>query len=224
MMPRLPVNIPLCEIATMSPNGVTRFCMFIVLRSTMRRFPIEQRPLAPYAPGVTRERTVIPHHPMTRDGHGQLVGRARAGHGPGCLRRANPASDLQVRDRLARRDFPKRPPHPLLERSAANVERQIETETRRLDEPDDTGYEGFIVAVGSDHLRLGKAILKLAHQLIGIAAEEDGRDAFLARRHQNGAKRALSDRDTDLLVCAARAILCRRHPEHVGGLLVEASA
>ncbi len=83
---------------------------------------------------------------MARDGDGQLVGRARAGHGPGCLRRANPASDLQVGDRLARRDFPKGLPHPLLERSAANVERQIETETGRLDEPDDTGYQGFMSA------------------------------------------------------------------------------
>src|SRR5579872_4908351 len=26
MIPRLPVNIPFCEIATTSPNGVTRFC------------------------------------------------------------------------------------------------------------------------------------------------------------------------------------------------------
>jgi hypothetical protein len=26
MMPRLPVNMPLCGIATMSPNAVTRFC------------------------------------------------------------------------------------------------------------------------------------------------------------------------------------------------------
>src|SRR5712692_8450277 len=230
MMPRLPVNIPRWGIATMSPKGVTRFCRCIGLpwaatsSTTMRRFPIEQRPLALHAPGVTRKRTVVPHHPVTRDGDGELVGRAGAGDGPGCLRRADPASDLRVGHGLARGDFLKGLPHPLLEGGTANVERQIEAETRRLDEPDDAGYEGLIVAVGPDQLRLGKAILKLADQFVGVAAEKDGRDTFLARSHQNGTERALSDCEADVLVRAAGAILCRRHPEHVGGLLVEASA
>jgi hypothetical protein len=29
MIPRFPVNVPLCGIATMSPNGLTRFCKCI---------------------------------------------------------------------------------------------------------------------------------------------------------------------------------------------------
>src|ERR1700704_707334 len=36
MIPRLPVKIPLCGIATMSPNGVTRFCKGIGSVSTCR--------------------------------------------------------------------------------------------------------------------------------------------------------------------------------------------
>src|SRR5438067_8896381 len=37
MIPRLPVNMPLCGIATMSPNGVTRFCSGIGWGSNCRR-------------------------------------------------------------------------------------------------------------------------------------------------------------------------------------------
>src|SRR5690348_14614929 len=37
MIPRLPVNMPLCGIAMMSPNGVTRFCNAIGYRSNRRR-------------------------------------------------------------------------------------------------------------------------------------------------------------------------------------------
>src|SRR6476646_4042252 len=37
MIPRLPVNIPRCGIATMSPNGVTRFCKGIGTGSAYRR-------------------------------------------------------------------------------------------------------------------------------------------------------------------------------------------
>src|SRR3954471_2422805 len=37
MIPRLPVNMPLCGIATMSPNGVTRFCNGIGSGSSCRR-------------------------------------------------------------------------------------------------------------------------------------------------------------------------------------------
>src|SRR5580704_11514383 len=36
MIPRLPVNMPLCGIATMSPNGVTRFCNAIGSGSNCR--------------------------------------------------------------------------------------------------------------------------------------------------------------------------------------------
>src|SRR3984893_8408091 len=261
MIPRLPVNIPLWGIATISPKGVTRFCSsmpcvppgsFVSVtaaskrqRSTARRrricarsrhkYPVHDfndaaslpdRAAPACAPRPRRNPTanIVLNPPVTRDGYGQLVGRTRAGDGSNCFGRADPASDFRVGDRLARGDFLKRLPHPLLEGGTANIERQIEAETRRLDEPDDTRYEGFVVAVGPDQLRLGKAILKVADQLAGVAAEEDGRDAFLARSHQNGAERALSDREADVLVRAAGAILCRRHAEHVGRLLVEASA
>src|SRR5258707_524716 len=39
MIPRLPVNMPLCGIATMSPNGVTRFCNAIGSGSSCQRNP-----------------------------------------------------------------------------------------------------------------------------------------------------------------------------------------
>src|SRR5260221_5565555 len=37
MIPRLPVKMPLCGIATISPNGVTRFCKGIGSESSRRR-------------------------------------------------------------------------------------------------------------------------------------------------------------------------------------------
>src|SRR4051812_13972598 len=71
---------------------------------------------------------------------------------------------------------------------------------------------------------LREAILKVAHQLVGIVAEEDRRDTLLTRSDQDGAERAFTDSEADLLVRATGAILRRRHSEHVRGLLVETTA
>ena len=73
-------------------------------------------------------------------------------------------------------------------------------------------------------MRLREAILKVAHELIGIIAEKDGGNAFLGRCDQYGAERSLANRKFDLLVGAARAVLRRSHAEHIGRLLVEAPA
>src|SRR4051812_11257823 len=114
---------------------------------TEGRLPIEQQALAFHAPGVAGQRAVIPHNPMAGDRHREIVCGTGAGDGPNRLGRADPAGDLSVGNGVTDRDLLERLPNPLLERGATHIERQIETEIRRLDKADDARHQGFVVAV-----------------------------------------------------------------------------
>src|SRR5258708_12720356 len=91
------------------------------------RLPRKQGLLALDTPRVARERPVVPHHPVTRDGDREVVRGAGAGNRAHCVGRADPLRDFRVGDGLTDPDPLDPPPHPPLERGAADVERQIET-------------------------------------------------------------------------------------------------
>ena len=77
---------------------------------------------------------------MAGDRHCEIVRGTGAGDGPDRLGRADPAGDLSIGNRLTDRDLLKRLPNSSLKRGATNIERQIETELRRLDKADDTRH------------------------------------------------------------------------------------
>src|SRR3546814_7318745 len=62
-------------------------------------------------------------------------------------------------------------PHALLEGGAAQVERQIETEGRRLDEADDLRHPLLELGLAADKLCLGEAVLERAHQRFRLVAQ-----------------------------------------------------
>src|SRR5258708_23972096 len=188
------------------------------------RFPCKQGLLALHTPRIARERAVVPHHAVTRNSDRQVVCGAGAGDGTDRFGRTDLLRDLRVGDGLTNRDVLERLPHTPLEGGAAHIERQIEAEGRSFDEADDTRYKRFVVPVGSDQAGSGETILELAHQFFRVVAKKDRGNTFLARRDEDGAKGYFTDGKTNLLVRAARAILGRRHAQHVRGLLVEATA
>ncbi len=61
--------------------------------------------------------------------------------------------------------------------------------------------------------RLGEAVLEVAHQGVGIVAEQDRADAGPRRRHQDVAERAGADREADRRALPAAPVGRRRHAE-----------
>src|SRR5262245_8380629 len=181
-----------------------------------RSFVIEKSPLAIDAPGIAGRRAIVANDTVAGDRDRESVGRTGSGHSTHRLRRTDAPRKLGIGHSRTDGNVPKRLPQTLLERRAAHIQGKIETNSRRFDEAHDPRYQDLVLAIGADEMRLGKAVLKSAHELVRIISEEDGRNAFPARRHQNGAQRGLPDREPDLLVRSARAIARRRHAEHAG--------
>src|SRR5215467_8381153 len=187
-------------------------------------FAVQQNALAFDAPSIAGERTVAANDTMAGNGDGKIVRGARSCHGADRRRCANALRNLRIGDRRADWDFLERLPHASLESSAANIKGKIQANPRRLDEPDYPSHQGFVVTIGADEMRPREAVLKVAHEFVRIVSEKDGRDAFLARGDQNGAQTGLANRELDLLVCTARAVLRWGHAEHASRLLVKAPA
>src|SRR3546814_19930915 len=70
-------------------------------------------------------------------------------------------------------------PHALLEGGAAQVERQIETEGRRLDEADDLRHPLLELGLAADKLCLGEAVLERANQRFRLVAQQNGADSLV---------------------------------------------
>src|SRR6185503_21330115 len=92
------------------------------------------------------------------------IRRAGLRDGPHGLRRADAPGHFLVGDRRARWDAPESAPDTLLERGALDVEREVEAEPGRLDEPDDRGHQPLEPPVAADKPGLREAILELPHQ------------------------------------------------------------
>src|SRR6266851_7611294 len=110
---------------------------------------------------------------MAGNGDSEIVHRARAGDGAHRLRRSNAPSDFGVGNRLADGNLLERLPYTLLEGGAADVERKIQADHRRLNEADNPRDEGLIVAIGANETRLRKAVLGIADELVRIVPEQD---------------------------------------------------
>ena len=115
------------------------------------------------------------------------------------------------------------PANLLLEGGAADVERQIEILSGRLDETDDPSDGAFEIGVASDQFGARKTILQLARQRLRIVAEQDGADALIRRGDEHAAERGLADREPDFRALAAATRRGRGHAEARGRSCVEAA-
>src|SRR5258707_7757338 len=115
---------------------------------------------------------------MAGDRNGELVcgaGSSHGAHGLGC---ANATSNLGIGYGFADWDFLESLPNPLLERRAANIQRQIRVYARRLHKADNASNQRFVVAIRPDEMRLGESILQAAHEAVGIVSQKNGRNAL----------------------------------------------
>src|SRR5262245_13091829 len=191
--------------------------------ASRRRLPCQQGTLAVYTPAVARGGTIGAHHPVAGNGDRNAVGGASLCHRAYRLRRSDPLGEVAVTCRRSRRDVADCVPHPLLECSAADIERQIEASRRRLDEADDLGNEPLEALVTADEPPVGKAVLQSAHQCFGIIAELDRAYALVGGRDDNRAERALADRKANDVTATAVAELRRCHTEQTGSGGVKAA-
>ncbi len=160
---------------------------------------------------------------MTRNRHGERVGSARLRNGTHGLRRAHARCNVGIARGRTRWNFAQRFPHALLKRRAAYVERQIETELRRLDEADHRRNPLLERGVAAAQRCIGKTVLQIAHEFIRIVAERDRTHAACGGRHQNRAERTLSHREANRCAAAAGAVIARLHTERLRRLRVEAA-
>jgi hypothetical protein len=144
---------------------------------------------------------------MAGNGDSEIVRRARAGDGAHRLRRSNAPSDFGVRNRLADGNLLERLPYTLLEGRGADVERKIEADPRGLNEADNPRDQALIVTIGANEMRVRKAVLEIADELVRIVREQDRGDALLALGDEDGTERSLPNSESDLLVDAAGAVL-----------------
>jgi hypothetical protein len=100
--------------------------------------PIEQVLLTLNAPRVTRGRSVKAYYAVTGYCDRQVILGARTRYRPNRLRPSDTLRDFGKRNRLAYRNLPQSSPHPLLEGCAADIERQVQTDFRVLNEGNDS--------------------------------------------------------------------------------------
>jgi len=124
---------------------------------------------------------------------------------------------------LTYRNFLQRLPHTALECSAANVERKVQTDSGFLNESDDARNQSLIILISANQMRFRETILKFAKQSIRIIPEQNRCDPLFARCDQDCTERGLSEGEANFLVSPTCLELGRRHAEHVGRFLIEAS-
>ena len=88
-------------------------------------------------------------------------------------------------------------PHALLERGAADVERQVQALTRRLDEADDLGHHVLEFGVAALKLGVRKAVLQVAHQRMRDRRRAGSRTRPCRGGDQHRAERGLPDGEAD---------------------------
>ncbi len=114
------IDVDLCRF----PSGARR------RRSGL---PLQQREFPFDPPAVTARIPIAADDPVTGDGQGEGIRRARPGHGASRAGIPDPAGDLPVTRRRSGGDPSKLLPDFLLEGRAANVQRKVQTAPRRHD-------------------------------------------------------------------------------------------
>src|SRR5262245_28337491 len=157
----------------------------------------EQRPFAFNTPAITGKRTAAADHAMARHCQGCGVCRTGLGHGPGGLRQADTRGNFGIAGRRADRDVAQGLPYTLLERSTAQIERQVEALRRRIDESDDLRDEMLEFQRAFDNGASWKAAPQLRGEIRTIIAKEDGAHALSTSCHENGTDQAFPEGKTD---------------------------
>src|SRR5581483_4996762 len=160
---------------------------------------------------------------MAGNGNRDPVRCAGARDGASCLRGSDCLGDLCVACRRARRDTAQRLPHAMLKGRPADIEREVETKARILDEADYFGRKPFEIAIASVESGARKLFREIALEALRLVAEENGADSPGTRRNQDQAERALTDRISDIGVGPAGTELTWGHAEHLRGGRVEAA-
>src|ERR1700682_5576845 len=174
-------------------------------------FALQQFALAFDTPAIARKLAVAAHHTVAGDGDGEVIGCASLSHCARGFRRADAFSDLCVADSGARRNLAQCLPHAFLKGGAAYIEGKAQAQRRCFDEPDDLRNQLLECCVPPNQPRLGELVLQVVHELFGIITQQNGADPPLALGDQDSAKRALPDREADLGVRPARAVVARPH-------------
>ena len=163
------------------------------------------------------------HDAMTGDGDSEGVCCTRLRHRAHGVRGTKALGDVRVARRRADRDGAQCLPDPLLEGRAPHIEGQIEPERRGLDEAYHPGYHVFKVCVTAEQLCHGEAVLKIAHQRLGIIAEQDGADAPGSGSDKDRTQRAFADGKAYRYSIAASAGSSSCHAQYLRGRRIETS-
>src|SRR5215469_15601695 len=134
---------------------------------------------------------------------------------------AYPLRHFRIAGRLPRRNSLQLLPDALLEGGAANIQRQVQADSRSLDEANDLRDELLVLLISTNETGLGKLVLEISGKRIGIITHEDRADSFFGGGDKNGAQRRLRDGKANGVSRAALAILFRLHAEHLRGTCIE---
>src|SRR5262249_55322635 len=139
------------------------------------------------------------------------------------FRRANPLGEIAIACGGPCGDLADRLPHPLLEGGAADVERQIEATSRRLDKTDHLRHKPLERFIAAKTLRFWEAILQGADHRLGVVADLDRAPPFAGGGDEDRTERALANRKANDVAAPAAAELRWRHAEQTGRGGVEPS-
>ena len=159
---------------------------------------------------------------MAGNRHGQRIRGASSRDCAHGLRRTDAFGNIAIADGDANGNLSQRLPDTLLERGAAHIQRQVQTDPRRFDKAHHLRDQTLETGIAANQFGVCETILQIARQGIRIVAQRNGADAAIALRDQDGAERALAHGKADARVRAAGAIARGSHAEHVGGFFVEA--
>ena len=111
------------------------------------------------------------HNAMTGNRHRQWVCCTGLRYSTHRLRRSNAFGYLLVARRGSRWNPAEGLPDALLEGCTPHIERQIETEGRRLDKSDHGRDQLLKLLVPTDELRLGELVLEIAYETVRFIPE-----------------------------------------------------
>src|SRR5262245_32245561 len=156
--------------------------------------PIQQRAFSLDAPAIAGDCAIGAHDAVARNSDGNTICAASLCHCAHGFRRADPLGEVAIACGGARGDLADRLPHPLLEGRAADVERQIEATSRRLDKADYLRHKPLECFIATKKLRFGEAVLQSTDQRLRIIAELDRAHAFTRGGDEDRTERALANR------------------------------
>ena len=112
----------------------------------------------------------------------------------------------------------------MLEGGAPNIERQVEAQRRRLHKPDYLGDDLLKHRVAADEIRQRESILQISSQQIRVVSKQNGANAEVALRHQDGTQGALAHSEANVRARASGAVSGRRHSQYLVRRFIEAPA